>query len=39
MATQLLITEVHNRVDDDACFPAINPELWREIARSAHQRG
>jgi dihydrofolate reductase len=37
VATQLLITEVHKRVDGDARFPAINPELWREIARSAHQ--
>ncbi len=36
LATALSITEVHKRVDGDARFPAIDPQLWRETARSAH---
>jgi len=39
MATQLSITEVHKRVAGDAQFPAIDPKLWRETARSGHQPG
>ena len=30
----LAITEVHKRVEGDAHFPAIDPKVWREIARS-----
>jgi dihydrofolate reductase len=37
LATQLSITEVRKHVDGDAKFPAIDPQLWREIARSEHQ--
>ncbi|HZC56442.1 MAG TPA: dihydrofolate reductase [Xanthobacteraceae bacterium] len=36
VATQLSITEVHKRVQGDAQFPAIDPKLWREIARTEH---
>jgi dihydrofolate reductase len=36
-ATRLSITEVHKRVEGDARFPAIDPKLWRETARSEHQ--
>ena len=34
VATRLAITEVHKRADGDARFPAIDPKLWRETARS-----
>jgi len=34
LATRLVITEVHKRVDGDARFPAIDPKHWREDARS-----
>ena len=37
VATQLAITEVHKRVEGDARFPAIDPKLWRETARSECQ--
>jgi dihydrofolate reductase len=37
MATHLSITEVHKRVAGDARFPAIDPKLWRETARSEQQ--
>ena len=37
LATRLVITEVHKRVDGDARFPALDSELWRESARSEHQ--
>ena len=37
LATRLVITEVHKRVDGDARFPAIDSKLWREVARSEHQ--
>jgi len=37
LAGRLAITEVHARVDGDARFPAINPQIWREIARSERQ--
>jgi dihydrofolate reductase len=37
MATRLAITQVHMRVDGDARFPAIDPQLWRESARSEHE--
>jgi dihydrofolate reductase len=39
VATRLVITEVHKRVDGDARFPAIDSTLWRETARSAHEPG
>ncbi len=37
VAAHLVITEVHARVEGDAHFPAIDPKVWREVARSAHQ--
>ncbi|HEX3504112.1 MAG TPA: dihydrofolate reductase [Xanthobacteraceae bacterium] len=36
LATRLLITEVHKRVDGDARFPAIDPQSWRQTERSEH---
>ncbi len=36
LATRLLVTEVHRRVEGDAYFPSIDPKLWRETARSEH---
>jgi dihydrofolate reductase len=39
LATRLVITEVHKRVDGDARFPAIDAKLWREIARSEQKPG
>jgi dihydrofolate reductase len=38
LATQLAITHVCKRVDGDAHFPAIDPKIWREAARDAHER-
>jgi dihydrofolate reductase len=35
-ATRLAITYVHMCAQGDARFPAIDPRLWREIARSEH---
>jgi dihydrofolate reductase len=34
LAARLAITEVHKRVEGDAYFPAIDPQAWREVARS-----
>jgi len=34
LATRLLITEVHKTIEGDARFPAIDPHVWRETARS-----
>ena len=39
LATRLVITEVHKRVDGDASFPAIDAKLWRETARSEQKPG
>jgi dihydrofolate reductase len=36
LATQLAITHVHKQIDGDAYFPAIDPNEWRESARSEH---
>ena len=38
-ATRLVITEVHKPVEGDAQFPAIDPQIWRESARSEQQAG
>ena len=38
-ATRLAITLVHMRAEGDACFPPIDPRLWREIGRSEHAAG
>jgi len=37
VAARLAITEVHKRIEGDAYFPAIDPEVWREVARSEQQ--
>jgi dihydrofolate reductase len=39
LATRLVITQVHKRVDGDARFPAIDPKLWPETARSEQKPG
>ena len=39
LATRLVITQVHKRVDGDARFPAVDLKLWRECARSEHKPG
>jgi len=36
LAARLIVTEVHKRIEGDTSFPAIDPQLWREIARSEH---
>ncbi len=37
VAARVVITEVHARIEGDAYFPAIDPKVWREVARSEHQ--
>jgi dihydrofolate reductase len=37
LATQLAITHVHERVDGDARFPVIDPQVWHESARDEHE--
>ncbi|HXQ83124.1 MAG TPA: dihydrofolate reductase [Xanthobacteraceae bacterium] len=39
LAARLAITEVHKTVDGDARFPAIDPDVWREIAREERKPG
>ena len=36
LATRLDITAVHKHVDGDTRFPAIDPKVWHESARSEH---
>jgi dihydrofolate reductase len=36
-ASRLVITHIHGRIEGDAFFPAIDPRIWRETARSEHQ--
>ena len=36
LASRLVITFVHKRVEGDACFPAIDQTIWRETGRDAH---
>jgi dihydrofolate reductase len=38
-ADRLVITRVHLRPDGDTVFPDIDPKLWREVERSAHEPG
>ena len=38
-ADRLVITRVHLRPAGDTMFPVIDLELWREVARSEHDRG
>ena len=37
LATQLAMTFVHKSIEGDARFPAIDPKIWRETSREAHQ--
>jgi len=37
LATALAITYVGKQVEGDARFPAIDPNVWRETARSEHE--
>ena len=37
LATVLAITYVHQQTEGDARFPAIDPNVWQEIARSEHE--
>ncbi len=39
LATRLAITYVRKRVEGDARFPAIDPQVWREIARDEREPG
>jgi dihydrofolate reductase len=39
MADRLEITEVHAAPNGDTRFPAIDSELWEEVARVKHQAG
>ena len=39
VATRLAVTEVHKSVEGDARFPAIDRDLWHEIARTERQPG
>ena len=39
LATRLAITHVGLSATGDACFPAIDPGLWYESARTEHQPG
>jgi dihydrofolate reductase len=36
-ADRLVITHVHLRPEGDTMLPAIDPQLWSEVARSEHQ--
>ncbi len=36
-ASRLVITHIHGRVEGDVFFPAIDPRIWRETARSEHE--
>ena len=35
----LEITQVHMHPEGDSFFPAIDPAVWREVAREAHPAG
>jgi dihydrofolate reductase len=39
LATRLVVTEIHKRVDGDARFPAIDPARWQERERTEHAPG
>ncbi len=36
-ASRLVVTHIHGRAEGDAFFPAIDPRIWRETARSEHE--
>ena len=37
LATRLIVTEIGKSFDCDAFFPAIDPQLWQEVARENHR--
>jgi len=37
LSSRLLITRVHREVEGDAYFPAFDPTVWHETARSEHR--
>lgn len=39
LAARLMITRLHLKAEGDVRFPAIDPQLWRETARSEQQPG
>jgi dihydrofolate reductase len=39
LADRLEITQIHLKPEGDSVFPAIDPAVWREAARQAHQAG
>ena len=39
LADRLEITQVHMHPEGDSFFPAIDPAVWREVAREAHPAG
>ncbi|MCB0572013.1 MAG: dihydrofolate reductase [Phaeodactylibacter sp.] len=38
LADELIVTEIHTRIDGDAFFPEINPSLWEETKREEHAK-
>src|SRR5437868_4414333 len=38
-ADRLEITQAHMQPEGDSLFPAIDPAMWREVAREAHPAG
>ncbi|WP_337652535.1 dihydrofolate reductase [Halomontanus rarus] len=34
---RLIITEVHDDPDGDTYFPALDPDVWREVSREDHE--
>ncbi|HKA78616.1 MAG TPA: dihydrofolate reductase [Xanthobacteraceae bacterium] len=39
LADRLVITRVHLQPAGDARFPAIDPDIWREVERTEHRAG
>lgn len=37
LATRLIVTEIAKSFDCDAFFPALDPQLWQEVAREQHR--
>ncbi len=38
-ADRMLVTRVHLEPDGDTKFPAIDPDVWREVQRTEHRAG
>ena len=39
MADRVYLTEVHMTADGDTVFPELDPAVWREMSREAHEAG